>query len=128
MYTYTSTTFSCLCAHGAASAAAVGSTVFINKYTPRACLQLLWVNMMNGVALGSAIATEPAESGVMTTPPRRPDKRLIGKFVLFRSVVVTLAIAVAVCGAFWWSVRIGQGVTRSQTVALNTFAASQVTH
>lgn len=93
---------------------------------PLTALQLLWINMVNGIALGSALSQEPKSADIMQRPPRRPNKRLIGKYVLAHTAVVTICICVVVLGGFWWSIVIGQSLARSQTVALNVMAFSQI--
>ena len=45
------------------------------------------------VALGLALAFEPAEPGVMRRPPRRPDAPLLSRFLLWRVVLVSVLFA-----------------------------------
>jgi Ca2+-transporting ATPase len=57
--------------------------------------QLLWINLVAGIALALPIAFEVPEPNVMNRPPRNPDEPLFNRFVAFRVVFVSLLMTTA---------------------------------
>jgi magnesium-transporting ATPase (P-type) len=64
--------------------------------------QVLYVNLVTAVTMGMMLAAEPAEPGVMSKPPRRPGKRLLGKLVMWRCLFVCALLVVLVLSMFYW--------------------------
>jgi magnesium-transporting ATPase (P-type) len=48
------------------------------------------------------LAVEPAEDGIMDQPPRRPTKRLIGRYLLFRIAFASCLLVAFTVGAVFW--------------------------
>lgn len=79
-------------------------------YTPLSSIQVLYSNLICACTLGFVTAVEPAEDGIMEQPPRRVGKRLIGRFLLLRILIATIALTALVVGsAFWAEAYYGQG-------------------
>jgi P-type Ca2+ transporter type 2C len=72
-------------------------------YTPLSSIQVLYSNLITACTLGFVAAVEPEEDGIMDQPPRRVGKRLIGRFLLLRIVIATIALECAVLGAAFWT-------------------------
>jgi magnesium-transporting ATPase (P-type) len=72
-------------------------------YTPLSSIQVLYSNLICACTLGFVTAVEPAEDGIMDLPPRRVGKRLIGRFLLLRIVIGTIALVCAVVGSAFWA-------------------------
>jgi len=64
--------------------------------TPITGIQILYSNFICAVTLGFVTAIEPAEDGIMSVPPRRVGKRLIGRFLLLRIFIGTVMLTGAV--------------------------------
>ena len=64
--------------------------------TPITGIQILYSNFICAVTLGFVCAIEPAEDGIMSVPPRRVGKRLIGRFLLLRIALGTIMLTGAV--------------------------------
>jgi magnesium-transporting ATPase (P-type) len=64
--------------------------------TPITGIQILYSNFICAVTLGFVTAIEPAEEGIMTVPPRRVGKRLIGRYLLLRIAIGTIMLTGAV--------------------------------
>ena len=62
------------------------------------------------VTLSLALAFEPAEPGLMQRPPRRPDAPILGGWLLWRMVLVSLLIGAATIAVFLFEQ--GQGYAR----------------
>jgi len=86
---------------------AQGMSVFLPLFLtelediPLTVIQVLYVNMITAVTMGLMLACEPAEKQIMKKPPRQPKKRLLGRFVVWRIVIITIYMAIAVIGVFW---------------------------
>lgn len=70
---------------------------------PLTAIQVLYVNMITSVTMGLMLAAEPAEETIMERPPRRPNKRLLGKLVLWKCLFVSVQMVAAVIGVFKWA-------------------------
>jgi magnesium-transporting ATPase (P-type) len=88
--------------------------------------QVLLVNLVTSTTLGLALAAEPAEPTVMEQPPRRPNKRLVGKMLLWRMFFVCHVIVCLVLGMFAWAQAGGYTLGQSRAEAFNILVGSQV--
>lgn len=91
-----------------------------------AVAQVLLVNLVTSTTLGLALAAEPAEPTVMEQPPRRPNKRLVGKLLLWRMFFVCHVIVCLVLGMFAWAQAGGHTLGQSRAEAFNILVGSQV--
>jgi len=73
------------------------------KDTPLTAIQVLYSNLICAVTLGFVCAIEPAEDGIMTQPPRKVGKRLIGRYLFLRIVLATIVLTGAVVGSVFWA-------------------------
>lgn len=69
------------------------------KETPLTAIQILYSNLICAVTLGFVTAIEPAEDGIMSVPPRRVGKRLIGRFLFLRIMIGTIALSSCTVGS-----------------------------
>jgi magnesium-transporting ATPase (P-type) len=88
--------------------------------------QVLLVNLVTSTTLGLALAAEPAEPTVMDQPPRRPNKRLVGKLLLWRMFFVCHVVVCLVLGMFAWAQAGGYSLGQSRAEAFNILVGSQV--
>ena len=93
---------------------------------PMTALQILWINLVTSVTLGVALAFEPAEPGVMTRPPRRPEAGLITPFMLWRIVLVSLLFTAGIFGIFSWAGYRGYDVELARTMVVNTLVVMEI--
>jgi len=56
-------------------------------------VQILWINLLDSVLLTMPLMMEPKEEGLLRSPPREPEARIINALFLRRVVVMGLAIA-----------------------------------
>ncbi|UKA65102.1 HAD-IC family P-type ATPase [Arthrobacter sp. FW306-05-C] len=88
--------------------------------------QILWINMTTAVALGLMLAFEPKEQGLMSRPPRAPDRPLLTWALTVRILLVS---ALLVAGAWWLfehEAAVGASVAQARTSAVNLFVAVEV--
>ena len=88
--------------------------------------QILWINMTTAVALGLMLAFEPKEPGLMSRPPRAPDRPLLTWALTVRVLLVSVLL---VAGAWWLfehEVSVGASVAQARTSAVNLFVAVEI--
>eukprot|EP00957_Ditylum_brightwellii_P004137 315258-Ditylum_brightwellii.AAC.1 len=96
---------------------------------PLSSIQVLYSNLICAVTLGFVCAIEPAEMGIMTMPPRRIGKRLIGRYLFLRIVIGTICLVACVVGSVFWAQSLGynQKMMRAQAFNVLGFGAISVT-
>jgi len=112
----------------------VGGVETMVPLMPILPVQILWINLVATVALALPLAFEAMEPDVMTRPPRDPDAPLLNRFVIVRTIVVSLLMAAGAIGLFLWEYQheSGQGVKdmlalkEAQTLAVTTVILFQI--
>ena len=89
---------------------------------PLTPIQVLYCNLICAVTLGFIAAVEPAEDGIMTKPPRKVGKRIIGRFLLLRIVIGTIVLVATTVGAVFWAKDLGYDLDERRSQALNTLS------
>jgi len=90
------------------------------KYSPLSPIQVLYSNLICAVTLGFVCAIEPAEEGIMSMPPRQVGKRLIGRYLLLRIIIGTIALTSSVVLSAFISKWMGYSVGMQRAHAFNT--------
>ena len=90
--------------------------------------QVLWVNLVTALTLSLALAYEPAEPGVMSRPPRSAKDSIITGPMLHRIIWVTLLIAAATIGVFFFLQDRGASFAEAQTAAVLMLVLGQVVY
>jgi magnesium-transporting ATPase (P-type) len=103
----------------------VAISVFAGIDTPLTQVQILFVNMITAATLGLVLAAEEPEPDVMRRPPRRVDKQLVGKLIVWRCLFVGGAMIGAMLGQQAWTRGRGGSVDRGHTMAMNTLVLMQ---
>lgn len=109
-------------------AACILVALIIGVTVPIAPLQIIWVNLITSVSLASVLAFEPPHPEVMHMAPRAPEKRLFGRFLLWRVFFVAAVITAVVLGMYHWEELRFESRPRLRTIAVNTLCAVQVAH
>jgi len=91
-------------------------------------VQILWVNMVTAVALGLTLAFEPAESGTMRRPPRRPDQALLTGDLLRRMILVSAYFVLGCFGVFYWAEARGLPIEAARTLVVNTLVIMEIVY
>ena len=82
--------------------------------------QILWVNLIATVTLALPLAVEALEPGVMARAPRAPGTPVINRFLLVRTIVVTLLMTAAGLALF--------ALRDDQTLVVTTIVLFQVVY
>lgn len=69
------------------------------EFSPLTPIQVLYCNLICAVTLGFVLAVEVPEDGIMSLPPRRVGKRLIGRFLLLRIIIGTVTLVATTVGS-----------------------------
>ncbi|GBG24879.1 Calcium-transporting ATPase 1 [Hondaea fermentalgiana] len=69
------------------------------EFSPLSPIQVLYCNLICAVTLGFVLAVEVPEKGIMSLPPRRVGKRLIGRFLLLRIAIGTVTLVATTVGS-----------------------------
>ncbi|MBX9694693.1 MAG: cation-translocating P-type ATPase, partial [Cyanobacteria bacterium] len=107
-----------------ASVMSVFALVMLGESAPFSPLELLWLNLIMHIFPGLALVLQPASSGIMERPPRKPDEPLLTGTIqiqiLLRSLVVTAAVLSAM--------KISAALNSSEvhTVGFSTLALSLI--
>jgi magnesium-transporting ATPase (P-type) len=100
---------------------------FFNLGMPVTPLHILWINTIAAVLLGTTLAFEVAEPGIMERPPRPPETPLLQRPVVWRILAVgavLCAIAFAVYGLQRSDPNTSQAA--AQTAAANAIVFGQI--
>jgi cation-transporting ATPase F len=88
--------------------------------------QILWINMTTAVALGLMLAFEPKEPEIMNRPPRPPERPLLTKALILRTLLVSALLVAGASGIFEWEVARGASVAEARTAAVNLFVVVEI--
>lgn len=89
-------------------------------------VQILWINMTTALLLGLMLAFEPMEKDGMKRPPRKPDKPLLTKSLVMRTLLVGFLLLVSAYGLFWYELELlDASLAEAQSVAATVFVVLQ---
>jgi len=110
-----------------AKAFSIVVAVLIGIEIPITALQILWVNLIGGIALGMVLALEPIDDSVLFHKPRSPKKRVFGRFLGWRIIFITVTFVAIIIGNFEWEKHRGiTDVHELRTIAVNTISFLQI--
>ncbi len=82
-------------------------------------IQILWINMVTAALLGTTLALEPKEQGIMRRKPRDPAAPLLTSTIIWRIVLVSIIILAGAFGLFEYEMIRGAAIEQARTVAVN---------
>ena len=97
------------------------TAVMLGITLPILPVQILWINMTTALCLGMMLAFEPKEPGIMERPPRRPDRPILGKVIMWRIALVSGLLLVSAFALFQWEIATGETIEKARTMAVNVF-------
>ena len=90
-------------------------------------VQILWVNMVTGIALELVLMLEPKEPDIMSRPPRAPNTPILTRTLVERILLVGTLVLIGTFGLFEWEQEIrGSTLAQARTVAVNVVVAVQL--
>jgi cation-transporting ATPase F len=88
-------------------------------------IQILWINMATATLLGTTLALEGREPGLMARPPRDPRMPILTKDLVGRVLLVGVMILAGAFGLFEWELALGAGLEQARTVAVNVVVMAE---
>ncbi len=93
--------------------------------TPFTAIQILWVNIIMDGPPALSLGAEPARTGLMRLPPRRPGADILSGARLLQLLLVGLTMALGTLAAYAWGAARG-GHSHGLTMAFTTFVLFQL--
>jgi magnesium-transporting ATPase (P-type) len=91
-------------------------------------IQILWINLVTAITLGTALAFEPTEAGTMRRPPRPRNEPLLTGALAWHIVLVSALFLGGVFGMYAYAVDRGYSIDLARTIALNTLVVMEIFH
>ena len=111
-----------------AQAFAIIVAILFGLTLPITAVQILWVNMITAVTLSLALGFEPADSDVMSRPPRDPKLPLLSWYLLWRAFLVSLISVAVVFGLFIFVYYQDLNLEVARTVVVNVLVWGEVVY
>ncbi|MDP1627235.1 cation-transporting P-type ATPase [Parvibaculum sp.] len=89
-------------------------------------IQILWINMVTGIALGLTFAFEPTEPGAMKRMPRPAGQPILSGRILWRVFFVSLLMVAGTFGIFTWATERGLPVETARTMVVNAIVVMEI--
>lgn len=96
------------------------AAIVLGYQLPITPVQILWVNMITAVTLALSLAFEPSEKDIMHRSPRDPDEPILSRFLIWRTLYVSLLMVVGIFSLFLWARANGMPLDTARTIAVNT--------
>jgi magnesium-transporting ATPase (P-type) len=93
---------------------------------PILALQVLWLNMINSIAMTVPLAFEPKSQGTMQQPPLNPNQPLLTRKLLRRILAVSVFNWILIFGIFEWAEFTTGDVTVARTMAIQALVAARI--
>lgn len=109
----------------------IHENAFLHPIRP---VQILWVNLVVAVALALSLAFETPEPDIMKRLPRKKTANVLSGFILFRTITVSLLMALSTVGLFIWKYQLeiskgmveDKAISEAQTMAVTAIMLFQV--
>ena len=82
--------------------------------------------MVTAVTLGLALAFEPSEPNVMRRPPRAAGEPILSRFLIWRTVFVSILFMLAIFAQFAVAKAQGAGTAEARTIVVNTLVVLEI--
>ena len=105
---------------------AVVLAILVGFSLPMSATQILWINLILAATLGLVLAFEPPEPGVMRRRPRPAKAPLLSPFLLWRVVIVSVLLAAAALGLFFYALDSGRDLETARTMVVNMFIVGEI--
>nr|WP_287456741.1 cation transporting ATPase C-terminal domain-containing protein [Leptolyngbya sp. UWPOB_LEPTO1] len=95
---------------------------------PILSLQVLWLNMVNSIAMTVPLAFEPKTERVMQHPPRNPREPLLSKTLIYRILVISVFNWILIFGMFEWVRQSTGNLELARTMAIQALVAGRIVY
>ncbi|MBD2564035.1 MULTISPECIES: cation-transporting P-type ATPase [Nostoc] len=101
-------------------------SVLLARELPILSLQVLWLNMVNSIAMTVPLAFEPKSERVMQKSPRSPREPLLSKSLVKRILVISIFNWILIFGVFEWIRQTTGNIDLSRTMAIQALVAGRI--
>ncbi|AUT01692.1 carbonate dehydratase [Nostoc sp. CENA543] len=101
-------------------------SVLFARELPILSLQVLWLNMVNSIAMTVPLAFEPKSQRVMQQPPRNPREPLLSKSLVKRIVAISIFNWILIFGVFEWIKQTTGDIDLGRTMAIQALVAGRL--
>ena len=101
-------------------------SVLLARELPILSLQVLWLNMVNSIAMTVPLAFEPKSDREMERPPRNPNEPLLSSNLLKRILVISIFNWILIFGMFEWIRRTTGDINLARTMAIQALVAGRI--
>jgi cation-transporting ATPase F len=101
-------------------------SVLLARELPILSLQVLWLNMVNSIAMTVPLAFEPKSKQVMQQPPRHPNQPLLSKSLLKRILAISIFNWILIFGVFEWIRQTTGNIDLARTMAIQALVAGRI--
>jgi cation-transporting P-type ATPase F len=101
------------------------SALFVREL-PILSLQVLWLNMVNSIAMTVPLAFEPKSDGVMQRSPRSPREPLLSRTLIYRILIISVFNWILIFGMFEWVRQSTGSLPLARTMAIQALVAARI--
>ncbi len=101
-------------------------SVLLARALPILSLQVLWLNMVNSIAMTVPLAFEPKSARVMQRPPRNPNEPLLSPNLLKRILVISAFNWILIFGVFEWAKATTGNIDVARTMAIQALVVGRI--
>ncbi|NJK54234.1 MAG: HAD-IC family P-type ATPase, partial [Leptolyngbyaceae cyanobacterium SU_3_3] len=95
---------------------------------PILSLQVLWLNMVNSIAMTVPLAFEPKSDGVMQRSPRNPREPLLSRSLIYRILAISVFNWILIFGMFEWVRQSTGDLPLARTMAIQALVAGRIVY
>jgi Ca2+-transporting ATPase len=101
-------------------------SVLLARDLPILSLQVLWLNMVNSIAMTVPLAFEPKSDQVMQQPPRNPNEKLLSPNLVKRIVLISIFNWILIFGVFEWMRQTTGDIAVARTMAIQALVVGRI--
>jgi len=101
-------------------------SVLLARELPILSLQVLWLNMVNSIAMTVPLAFEPKSERVMQKPPRNPREPLLSPSLIKRILAISIFNWILIFGVFEWIRQTTGNLDLARTMAIQALVAGRI--
>ncbi|WP_416336328.1 cation-translocating P-type ATPase [Calothrix sp. UHCC 0171] len=101
-------------------------SVLFARELPILSLQVLWLNMVNSIAMTVPLAFEPKSERVMQQSPRSPREPLLSKSLVKRILAISIFNWILIFGVFEWIRQTTGNIDLARTMAIQALVAGRI--
>ncbi|MBD2431454.1 MULTISPECIES: cation-translocating P-type ATPase [Fischerella] len=101
-------------------------SVLLARELPILSLQVLWLNMVNSIAMTVPLSFEPKSERVMQKPPRNPREPLLSPSLIKRILAISIFNWILIFGVFEWIRQTTGNLDLARTMAIQALVAGRI--